>query len=116
MFKKLQTTLYAALNLVQFSLLGQMVLSEVYALIYVVIDLKYIDFVNFPMFRKVILSLLSLLFFCIITDVLIVNNTPDNYLRGWAVIVVTMALIIFFFKIFNETTIIVKQELTLAFF
>jgi hypothetical protein len=99
MWNRIKIALYTLLSTVNVSLIGQMRLSEVLVLLATPFMFDKEDFSVYPYLKKIILALLLLLGFQIFTDLFIVHNTPANYFRGWASIIICILSFIVLFKV-----------------
>lgn len=107
MFRKIKLAAYAVLNAVNISIVGQLKLNEVLVVAAAPFVFNTNDLKHYPYFRKIILSLLTLLFFQVVTDLFVVHNSADNFLRGWAAIIVPILSFMFLFKTIGDDASIV---------
>lgn len=106
MLNRFKIALYTLLSGVNVALVGQLKLNEIMVLLSApfVFDLR--DFRAFPMFRKIIVALTALFIFQAVTDLFIVNSTAENFMRGWAAIIMSILSFLFLFKILKDDKII----------
>jgi len=93
--------LYSLLDSVTISLVGQLKLNEVLVLGALPFLYRSYEFSRYPYLKKIILAFLGLLFFQMVTDLLIVHSAPGDFLRGWSQTIIAMASLLFFFKVLN---------------
>lgn len=110
MYNKIKIALYALLSTVNVSIVGSMRISEVLLLIWAPFVYDKRDFSTYPYLRKIAMALLLLLFFQVVTD-MIVGTAPADYFRGWASILVSLISFIVLFKLFNSYEAIVLYVL-----
>lgn len=101
MYNKIKISLYALLSTVNVNLIGSMRLSEILLLGLAPTAIRKDDLSRYPYLKKIILSLALLLFFQVLTD-MVVGTSQQNYLRGWASIIMSMLSFMVLFKLFNS--------------
>jgi hypothetical protein len=104
--KKAGVFLYTMLSTLKVSLVGQLWLNEFLVILATPFTYKPSDLEEYPYLKKMLGALLLLLMFQVVTDLLIVHSTPQNYLRGWAGTIIAMLSFIFLFKTLNEPSTI----------
>lgn len=104
--KKTGVFLYTMLSTLKVSLVGQLWLNELMVILTTPFTYKPSDLKEYPYLKKMLAALLLLLVFQVITDLLVVHSTPQNYLRGWAGTIIAMLSFIFLFKTLNEPSTI----------
>lgn len=102
MFNRIKIALYTLLSGVNLSLVGQLKLNEIMVLLSApfVFDLQ--DFKAYPVYRKIILALVVLFVFQAITDLFIVHSSSENFMRGWAAIMMSILSFMFLFKTLGD--------------
>ncbi|QJB30587.1 O-antigen ligase family protein [Chitinophaga oryzae] len=106
MLNRFKIALYTLLSGVNVALVGQLKLNEIMVLLSAPFVFDIRDFRAFPMFRKIIVALTALFVFQAITDLFIVNSTAENFMRGWAAIIMSILSFLFLFKIMKDDTVI----------
>ncbi|RPE08447.1 hypothetical protein EGT74_15475 [Chitinophaga lutea] len=101
--KKAGVVLYTMLSTIKVNLIGQLWLNELLVLASAPFAFKPDDLKAYPYLKKILAALVVLLLFQVVTDLLIVHNSPQNYLRGWAGTIIAMLSFIVLFKMLNET-------------
>ena len=104
--KKTGVFLYTMLSTLKVSLVGQLWLNEFLVILTTPFTYKPSDLEEYPYLKKMLAALLLLLMFQVVTDLLVVHSTPQNYLRGWAGTIIAMLSFIFLFKTLNEPSTI----------
>lgn len=104
--KKAGVFLYTMLSTVKVNLVGQLWLSEMLVILAAPFTYRPDDLKTYPYLKKILVALFVLLFFQMVTDLLIVGNTPQNYLRGWAATIIAILSFIVLFKTLNDTSTI----------
>lgn len=84
------------------NLIGQFKVSEIMVLLLFPFSVQRNDLKDYPLLRKIIYALVMLLCFQLITDLLVVNNTPQNFLRGSASIIMPILSFFVIFKMFQD--------------
>ncbi len=98
MFKKIQIAAYGLLSAFNVAVVGQLKANEFIVLLFAPLTFKMKDFKEYPYFRKIIYALIGLLVFQFITDIFVVDNTAQNFLRGWAGTIMGILSFIFLFR------------------
>jgi hypothetical protein len=80
---------------------GQLKLNEVIVLLFLPFYYRSNEFSRYNLLGKITLTLLILLVCQIVTDIFVVESAPSDYLRGWSQTIISLASIIFLFKILN---------------
>lgn len=106
MVNRLKIALYTLLSGVNVALVGQLKLNEIMVLLSAPFVFDRRDFKAYPMFRKIIVALAALFICQAVTDLLVVNSPSENFLRGWAAIVMSILSFLFLFKTFKDDKII----------
>ncbi|MGX5818960.1 O-antigen ligase family protein [Chitinophaga lutea] len=101
--KKTGVFLYTMLSTVKVNLVGQLWLSEALVLLAAPFSVRPSDMKKYPYLKKILLALAALLLFQVLTDLVIVHNTPQNYLRGWAGTVIAAVSFVVLFKMLDDT-------------
>ncbi|WP_119080307.1 hypothetical protein [Chitinophaga alhagiae] len=101
MYNKIKIALYSLLSTVNISFVGSMRVSEVLVMLWAPFVYDRRDFTTYPYLRKIVMALLLLLFFQVVTDI-VVGTAPADYFRGWASILVSLLSFIVLFKLFNS--------------
>ncbi|WP_343704419.1 hypothetical protein [Chitinophaga sp.] len=101
--KKAGVVLYTMLSTIKVNLIGQLWLNEVLVLAAAPFTFKPGDLKTYPYLKKILAALVMLLVFQVITDLLVVHSTPQDYLRGWAGTIIAMVSFVVLFKMLNET-------------
>lgn len=101
--KKAGVFLYTMLSTIKVNLVGQLWLSELLVVLAAPFTFRPDDLKTYPYLRKILVALLVLLFFQVVTDLLAVQNTPQNYLRGWAATVIALLSFVVLFKTLDDT-------------
>lgn len=104
--KKAGVFLYTMLSTIKVNLVGQLWLSELLILLAAPFTYRPDDLKTYPYLKKILVALLVLLFFQMVTDLLVVGNTPQNYMRGWAATIIALLSFIVLFKTLNDTSTI----------
>lgn len=92
--KTIHIFLYALFTKINFALVGQILLSEIFSFLYIIYNINLFKKIkNNIVFKIVIFSLIGLLFFQIVSDVLN-SSSFHNYIRGWSVIIFSIISII----------------------
>lgn len=104
--KKAGVFLYTMLSTIKVNLVGQLWLSELLVVLAAPFTFKPDDLKTYPYLRKILMALLVLLFFQLVTDLLVVHNTPQNYLRGAAATIIALLSFVVLFKTLNDTSTI----------
>lgn len=107
MIKKLKAAFYALMSGVNINLVGQFKANEVLVLLLFPFSLQKNDFRNYPLLKRIVFALLLLLCFQLITDLVVVGNTPQNFLRGSAAIIMPIISFIVVFKMFQDEQAII---------
>ncbi|SEW54175.1 hypothetical protein [Chitinophaga arvensicola] len=102
MFNRIKIALYTLLSGVNLSLVGQLKLNEIMVLLSAPFVFDRRDFKTYPFFRKIILALVALFVCQAVTDLFIVHSSSENFLRGWAAIIMSMLSFIFLFKTLGD--------------
>lgn len=102
MFNRIKIALYTLLSGVNVAMVGQLKLNEIMVLLSApfVFDLQ--DFKAYPMFRRIIVALVALFVCQAITDLFVVHSSSENFMRGWAAIVMSVLSFIFLFKTLED--------------
>lgn len=106
MYKKIGVILYTILSTIDVNVVGQLRLNEVVVLLAAPFIFRQTDLREYPYLKKALAALFMLLVFQIITDVLVVHATPQNFMRGWAATIISMLSIVFLFKTLNDQSTI----------
>lgn len=106
MYKKIGVVLYALLSTIDVNVIGQLRLNEVVVLLAAPFVFRQTDLREYPYLKKALAALLMLLAFQIITDVLVVHASPQNFMRGWAATIISMLSLVFLFKTLNDQSTI----------
>ncbi len=93
--------LYNILDMFTIPLVGQLKLNELMVLAVLPFCYRSNEFTQYPLLRKICLTLLALLSFQIITDIFATDTVAENYLRGWSQTIIGIVSVIFLFKILN---------------
>lgn len=113
-YKKIGVLLYTLLSTIDVNVVGQLRLNEVVVLLAAPFVFRQTDLKEYPYLKKALAALLMLLVFQIITDVLVVGASPQNFMRGWAATIISMLSIVFLFKTLNDqSTILLFIGLTI---
>ena len=94
--------LYNLLDGIMISFGGQLKLNEVLVLLVLPLLYRSMEFSRYPMLKKIVVTLIALLFFQIITDLFAVDTSVKNYIRGWSQIIISIVSVVFLFKILNS--------------
>lgn len=102
MFNRVKIALYTLLSGVNVAMVGQLKLNEIMVLLSApfVFDLR--DFKTYPMFRRIIVALVALFVCQAVTDLFVVHSSSENFMRGWAAIVMSILSFIFLFKTLED--------------
>ncbi|MBS0027031.1 hypothetical protein ACTJJ0_00165 [Chitinophaga sp. 22321] len=106
MLNRLKIALYTLLSGVNVALVGQLKLNEIMVLLFAPFVFDIRDFKAFPLFRKIIVALVALFIFQAVTDLFVVNSSSENFMRGWAAIIMSILSFIFLFKTLRDDKII----------
>lgn len=106
MFNRLKIALYTLLSGVNLSLVGQLKLNEIMVLLSAPFVFDIRDFKVFPLFRKIIMALTLLFIFQVITDLFVVKSSAENFMRGWAAIIMSILSFLFLFKTLKDDKVI----------
>ncbi|TWF34813.1 O-antigen ligase-like membrane protein [Chitinophaga polysaccharea] len=106
MLNRLKIALYTLLSGVNLSLVGQLKLNEIMVLLSAPFVFDIRDFKLFPLFRKIIMALALLFIFQVITDLFVVKSSADNFMRGWAAIIMSILSFLFLFKTLKDDKVI----------
>ncbi|NLR60548.1 hypothetical protein HGH93_20735 [Chitinophaga polysaccharea] len=106
MLNRLKIALYTLLSGVNLSLVGQLKLNEIMVLLSAPFVFDIRDFKAFPLFRKIITALTLLFIFQVITDLFVVKSSSENFMRGWAAIIMSILSFIFLFKTLKDDKVI----------
>jgi O-antigen ligase len=106
MLTRLKIALYTLLSGVNVALVGQLKLNEIMVLLSAPFVFDRRDFKAYPMFRKVIGALAALFICQVITDLFVVKTSSENFMRGWAAIVMSILSFLFLFKTLKDDKII----------
>ncbi|GAA0543920.1 hypothetical protein [Chitinophaga japonensis] len=101
MFKRIKIAAYAMLSAFNVSLVGQLKANEILALLLAPFTFKVNDLKDYPFYRKIIYALIALLLFQFITDVFVIHNTAQNFLRGWAGTIMSILSFVVLFKLLD---------------
>ena len=93
--------LYNLVDGITINLVGQLKLSEVLILATLPFLYRSYEFSRYPYLKKIIFCFVGILFFQIVTDLIVVHNVPGNFLRGWSQTIIAVASFLFFFKVLN---------------
>ncbi|MGV8095624.1 MAG: O-antigen ligase family protein [Mangrovibacterium sp.] len=93
--------LYNLFDMIRIPLVGQLKLNEVIVLLFLPFYYRSNEFSRYNLLGKITLTLLVLLVCQIVTDIFVVESAPSDYLRGWSQTIISLASIIFLFKILN---------------
>ena len=93
--------LYNLFDMVTIPLVGQLKLNEVIVLLFLPFYYRSNEFTKYSLLGKITVTLLVLFVFQVVTDIFVVESAAVNYLRGWSQIIISMASVIFLFKILN---------------
>lgn len=107
MIKKIKAAFYALGSGVNINLVGQFKANEILVLLLFPFSMQKNDMKNYPLLRKIVYALLMLLLFQLITDLVVVHNSPQNFLRGSASIIMPILSFIVVFKMFQDEEAIV---------
>ena len=102
MLTEVVIVLYNLLDGVRVSFGGQLKLNEVLVIMVLPFLYRSMEFSKYPMLKKVVLTLIALLFFQIVTDAVVENTAVRDYIRGWSQIVIAIATVVFAFKVLNS--------------
>lgn len=102
MFNRLKIAMYTLLSGVNVALVGQLKLNEIMVLLSAPFVFDRRDFKDYPLFRKIIVALVALFVFQAITDLFVVKSSSENYMRGWAAIVMSILSFLFLFKTLKD--------------
>lgn len=105
--KKIKASLYALGSGVSINLIGQFKANELLALVLFPFSVQRYDFKDYPLLKKIVFALLLLLCFQLFTDLFVVGNSPQNFLRGSASIIMPIISFIVVFKMFQDEEAIV---------
>lgn len=105
--KKIKAALYALGSGVNINLVGQFKVSEILVLLMFPFSMQRNDLKDYPLLRKIIYALIMLLCFQLVTDLLVVDNTPQNFLRGSASIIMPILSFFVIFKMFQDEEAII---------
>lgn len=93
--------LYNLFDMVRIPLVGQLKLNEILVLLFLPFYYRSNEFSRYGMLAKIIVTLLALLTFQIVTDILVLDTVASDYLRGWSQTIISLVSILFLFKILN---------------
>src|ERR1044072_1482520 len=105
--KRIKSSLYALGSGVNINLVGQFKVSEILVLLLFPFSIQKNDLRDYPLLRKIIYALILLLCFQLLTDLFVVNNTPQNFLRGSASIIMPIMSFYVIFKMFQDEEAII---------
>ncbi|MGV8136190.1 MAG: O-antigen ligase family protein [Mangrovibacterium sp.] len=93
--------LYNLFDMIRIPLVGQLKLNEVVVLLFLPFYYRSNEFTKYNLLGKITLTLLALFVFQVVTDILVVESAPVDYLRGWSQTIISVVSVIFLFKILN---------------
>ncbi|HEY0608077.1 MAG TPA: O-antigen ligase family protein [Chitinophaga sp.] len=105
--KRIKASLYALGSGVNINLVGQFKVSEILVLLMFPFSIQQNDLKDYPLLRKIIYALVMLLCFQLLTDLFVVDNTPQNFLRGSASIIMPIISFFVIFKMFQDEEAII---------
>lgn len=91
----LKISLYSLVAYMKIPIVGQLFGSEIFALLFLPYFKLKDYFKSNPLLIKLGLSYLALLIAFIISDIFVNNTIPENYLRGWANIIMSFVSVTF---------------------
>lgn len=100
--KKAKASLYALGSGISINLVGQFKVNELLVLLLFPFSVQRYDFKDYPLLRKIVFALVLLLGFQLVTDLFVVNSSPQNFLRGSAAIIMSIVSFIVVFKLFQD--------------
>lgn len=111
MFKKIKIAAYALGSALNIPLVGQLKGNEIIVLLSAPFTFKIRDFKDYPYLRKIVFALLALLMFQFITDVFVVHNSMQNFLRGWAGTIMSILSFIVLFRMLDTESAVMTYIL-----
>ena len=105
--KKLKIFLYGLLDIIKISLIGQLKLSEIFIIGLLPFNFKSEEIKQYKLLKQILIALLILFCCQIFTDIAVVHSALQDFLRGWAVIIISIISFLFFFKTLSTEKLII---------